>query len=312
MSIAKVEMAINVIKTIKMWDSFLIEYNHESHPNEYICYNMNFSSINLLLETVYSMCDTFLDIVKKQNCILEYTAQNPKNVTEKILMNNNLIQSSWSSLKDHINFSDDTKDLKSIKAKAYIFVGSYTEDNGNIKNIYLFNKKNPILSFKKRIPIFTSQNNTIKKSDEVLIQFSKAFDGMIFDNTLYSINNNFESIFNIEYSYKIICRERLIDLENADIILDIENYKLFASSGHYPQKFITYDNSMINKLRIEEYKIKLSQELHIPIESQTKKFDLSDPKDARNFTLAICGKTKINMFNDGICEVPYSTPLLFF
>lgn len=42
-----------------------------------------------------------------------------------------------------------------------------------------------------------------------------------------------------------------------------------------------------------------------------KKFDLSEPNNAKNFTLAICDKTKFNMFDDGVCEVSSSTPILF-
>lgn len=46
----------------------------------------------LLNDIVSSMCDTFLTIVKKQNNILNYTAQNPKNTTEKLDITSELMQ----------------------------------------------------------------------------------------------------------------------------------------------------------------------------------------------------------------------------
>lgn len=36
-------------------------------------------------------------------------------------------------------------------------------------------------------------------------------------------------------SHKIVCQERLQDLEVADIVDDISSYKLFASSGQNPK-----------------------------------------------------------------------------
>lgn len=311
MSLQKIEAAISTAKKITHWNSLLIEYNHKKNPNEYVCYNINFASTQLLNDIIISMCDAFLSIVKKQNIILDYTAQNPKNVTEKLDVTGQLMKLSWTSLLNHINNSDDSVALKAISANAFIFVGNYEDSDGNERNLYLLTKKNPIISFKKRTQIFLTRNNTIQKTADPLVQFTKCFDMLIVDNILYSINNNFESIFNIEYSYKIVCQERLGELESADIIDDIESYKKFASSGHNPQKFITYNPKIVEKLKKQEYKDLLHNTLHIPINPTTHKFDLNDPKNAKNFTLTICDKTKNNMFDDGVCEVPSSTPLNF-
>lgn len=84
MSLQEIESAINTAKQITQWSSLLIEYNHKRNPNEYVCYNINFASAQLLNDIITSMCDAFLNVVKKQNRILEYTAQNPKNTTEKL------------------------------------------------------------------------------------------------------------------------------------------------------------------------------------------------------------------------------------
>lgn len=152
---------------------------------------------------------------------------------------------------------------------------------------------------------------TIAKTTEPLVQFGKCFDVLIVDNTLYSINTNFESIFNIEYSHKIVCHERLSELETADIVDDIDSYKTFASSGQNPKKFITYNPEIVKKLKKQKYKDLLKNRLHIPVNPATNKFDLSDPKNAKNFTLAICDKAKNNMFDSGVCEVPSSSPISF-
>ncbi|EOR25301.1 hypothetical protein A500_10505 [Clostridium sartagoforme AAU1] len=312
MSYTIIEEGIAKAKEIPTWSSVLVEYNHSKHPNEYICYDMNFSSVDLLSTTITGMCDAFLSIVKKYDKkVIDYTGENPKNVVDKLSTNNTVISTCWNFLIEHINNSDDTTNFKHIKANAYVFIGSYTLSDGTSENIYLITRKNPLLTYKKgRTPIFTSQNNTIAKADEPLVQFSKSFDAIVYKNTMYMINNNCESIFNMEYTHKILCKKHLSELEAANIIANFENYDSFASSGQNPKKFITYDASIVEKLTQTKWKNKLAKDLKIPLDSTTKKFDLHEEANARKFTLAICGKTKLNMFDDGICEVPSSTPLI--
>ena len=114
MSFQKIESAINTAKQITHWNSLLIDYNHKINTNEYVCYNINFASAQLLNDIITSMCDAFLSVVRKQNRILEYTAQNPKNTTEKLNVTSELMQLSWTSLVNHINNSDDSDNLKDI------------------------------------------------------------------------------------------------------------------------------------------------------------------------------------------------------
>ena len=99
MSFQKIETAINTAKQLTHWNCFLIEYNHQKNPNEYVCYNINFASAQLLNDIITSMCDAFLSVVKKQNHILEYTAQNPKNITEKLIQSGHML---GIPLLDHI------------------------------------------------------------------------------------------------------------------------------------------------------------------------------------------------------------------
>lgn len=312
MSYTLIEEGIAKAKEITTWSSVLVEYNHSKHPNEYICHDMNFSSIDLLSTTITNMCDSFLSIAKKYDKkVMNYTGENPKNVVDKLLTSNSVISICWNSLIDHINNSDDTTEFKRIKANAYVFVGSYNLSDVTSENIYLITRKNPLLTYKKgRNPIFTSKNNTIAETDEPLAQFSKSFDAIVYKNNIYMINNNCESIFNMEYTHKIICKKRLAELETTNIIDNFENYSSFASAGQNPKKFITYDVSIVEKLKQTKWKNKLAKDLKIPLDSKTKQFDLHEEVNARKFTLAICGKTKLNMFDYGICEVHGSTPLI--
>lgn len=298
------------VKDIQTWSVALISYDHDSNPCEYTCYPLNFQSDELLRDTIDNMCSSFLSIVdKKDREVQEYTGNNPNSVIDKLSTSHALVSNSWNALIQSINESDDEKNLKAIKANANVFIGTYRADNEE-KNIYLLSRKNPIYTYKKnRSKILVSRKNIIKEIEEPLIQFGKSFDAIIYKNNIYAINNNFESIFHMEYTHRLTCKKYLEIINEADIINDFEAYKNFALSGQHPKKFMTFDTKIIeNIMNTRNLKI-LVDELKIPYDNKEKKFRLDDKKNAEIFTKAICGKTKYNMFTEGVCEVPTSTPL---
>lgn len=298
------------VKDIQTWSVALISYDHDSKPCEYTCYPLNFQSDELLKDTINKMCTTFLGIVdKKDSNVQEYTGNNPNNIIDKLNTSHPLLSNAWNGLIQSINASDDEKDLKVIKAKANVFIGTYKSDNEE-KNIYLLSRKNPIYTYKKnRSKILVSRKNIIKEIEEPLIQFGKSFDAIIYKNNIYAINNNFESIFHMEYTHRLTCKQSLEIIKEADIIDDFETYKNFALSGQHPKKFMTFDKKIIENIMTGRNLKILVNELKIPFDNKEKKFNLDDKKNAEIFTKAICGKTKYNMFTEGVCEVPTSTPL---
>lgn len=313
MSYSLIKEGLQKVNEVSSWKSLLISYDHKTYPNEFTCYIMNFSTSKLLKDVINNMCKTYLYKVNNfEGKVQEYTGFNSKNTIDKISTNSDLISESWNSLIQHINAYDDTTKLKEIEANAFIFVGTYLNENGEHKNLYLLTRKNPIINLEKdrnRSTIFTSQHNTITEATDPLVQFSKCFDALIYNNTAYMINSNCESVFNMEYSHKKICHRCLDELESTNLIKDIDSYRQFATSGQTPKKFITYDKVIVDKLKEPKNQKKLSNYLKIPYNSSTKQFDLSNAEHSKNFTLAICGKTKFNMFDDGLCEVPSSIPL---
>ncbi|WP_139904000.1 DUF4868 domain-containing protein [Clostridium thermarum] len=310
MSYEKIKEGLEKINSITSWSLALINYNHKSRPGEYTCYSLKFQTDELLKKTISEMCTSFISIVNKNgNNIQYYTGTNPKDIVDKILISDTLISHQWNNLIASLNVCDDSVDLKDIKSQAYIFAGTYTIE-GEYHNIYILSRKNPIYTYKKgKGKIFESRHNIIQEITEPLVQFGKTFDALIYDKTMYSINNNFESIFNMEYSHKIVCKSSLEVIENASIIDDFEAYKTFALSGQHPRKFITFDKRIIENIKEESNLNILTQELKIPYDITRGKFNLSDEKHAEVFTKAICGKTKYNMFTGGVCEVPNSIPL---
>jgi hypothetical protein len=308
MSYSLIQEGINQINNLSNLSSFLVKYNHQRNPNQYTCYDFNFSTSQMFLDNLTSMSNAFIRIINKYGNIIQvYTGDNSDKVVNKLSTSSSLICDSWAALKQSFSCSDDTSDIKTLKFNACIFIGTYNNAQGTPENIYFLFKRNPVKSMKKNR--FTFKDNVIVETSDPLIQFPNSFDAMIYKNNLYMINSNCENVFNIEYYYKTICQNSLNIIEQLDIVCDIDAYKTYALAGHTPRNFTTYDSNIVSNLSNNSYKLKFESELNIPIDSTSQKFNLSDPKNARTFTLAICGKIKNNMFENTFCEVPMSTPL---
>jgi hypothetical protein len=315
MSYSLIKEGLERVKEVTSWEAQLIEYDHKTHPDEFKCYTLNFSSPEFLLDVIKGMCDTYSKIVDSYNGkVLEYTGSNPKHVIDKLSTDSDLIHHSWSSLIQHLTTCDDTTSLNDIKANAFIFIGTYPDGSGGSKNLYMITRQNPILNFKKKSfrerPVLSTKNNIITKSNDPLVQFNKSFDALIYNNVVYMINTNCESIFNMEHSYKVICKKCIDELEQENIIKDIDSFRQHAYAQQTPKKFITYDSNVLAMLKTPKGHQLLTKKFKIPFDRSTKKYDLSEDQNAKNFILLICGKTKNNLLDDGLCEVPSSTPLV--
>jgi len=310
MSYQYIEEGINVINSVTSWSLALIEYNHKTHPGEYTCYSLGFQSDELLKSTITDMSGYFLNIIQTNDqMVQEYTGTNSKNVVDRLSVSNDLVKTQWKNLLSSLNECDDNKSLVDIKSNAYIFAGTYSQD-GKDRNIYLLSRKNPVYTYKKgKGKIFESRHNKITEISEPLIQFGKTYDVLIYRDVIYSLNNNFESIFNMEYSHRVICKSSLEIIKKASIIKNYENYEKFALSGQHPRKFISFDKGIVDNIRRKENLDIIVLELKIPYDKNVMKFDLTDISHAELFTKAICNKTKHDMFSDGLCEVPNSIPL---
>ncbi|GEA37656.1 hypothetical protein [Enterocloster clostridioformis] len=94
-----------------------------------------------------------------------------------------------------------------------------------------------------------------------------------------------------------------------DMIEDFDEYVSYANKGQTPKKFISYSSQVVNYLKKPTSREKFAKIFGIPYDKKNKKFDLSNPQNAKNFTLGICGKAKRELTEDSLCEVPMSMPL---
>lgn len=309
MSYDKIIECKNKIENITSWRMNLIHFNHRRAPDKFTCYEVNFDNENDLFEVIKSMYETFTYIIetKYNSTVKQYTGFNPKNCVDKLSTSEEVIEDAWTNLINSIADSDDMTDFNNIKCNAFIFTGTYTNEDDDEKNIHIICKRNPIANYKKKF--FTSVHNELTKIKDPILQFPNCFDAVIFEESLYMINSNCELIFNLEQSHKKICKQRLSEIEALNLITDIEVFNGYALAKHNPRKFRTFDSNILSKICNPEHMESLCSKLHIPFISDTNQIDLSNEDDAINFINVICGRTKRDFFEETLYEVSDFTPL---
>ncbi|WP_317327270.1 Kiwa anti-phage protein KwaB-like domain-containing protein [Turicibacter sanguinis] len=310
MSLQKIVEGKQKLSEVDFWEMALIKYKHpKNSPSHFDCYTVNFTNPDELKALISTMYDNFVGLIQKKfnSDIQMYTGFSSKKCVDKILISDEVIHEPWSNLIQSLSRVDNSKKIKKPNYDAFIFSGTYKNDNQENKNIYILCKNNPVVNFKKKI--FTFTNNTLEENKDTLFNFPKCFDAVIYEDTLYMINLNCETIFNLERSHKNICKKRLSEISQTNIISNMVEFERCALSNKNPQKFLTYNSDILNQFASPENLEELCQELGIAINSSTNQLEFANEKSIKNFISVICGRTKRELFEDSLCEVPTSTPL---
>lgn len=294
--------------TINNWKTVGVSYDHNKHPNQYTSYDINFEKNDLQIRTIKDILSTFTHTIDKKYSYkaMTYTGSNPKTIIDELSIEDPLIKDNWSSLIGSTILSDNTTKLKEVTISAYIFIGYY-QDGDKEKCVYLITRKNPILNYtRKKILIYL---NEVKECNTTLIQFNKCCDALIFDGMLYTINSNFESILNMEYTHKIVCNQSLESIKTYDIVDDFDSYSEYAKKGQTPKRFINYDTKIMEALSRTDIQKKVEDRLHIKINSTNHKYVLDEDEKANLFTNLICGRIKLDFITEAVCEVSSSVDI---
>lgn len=297
MSLDKIKEAMAKLKGVKSWQTLLIEYDHKKRPNNYTCRKFDFAESNERLQIISDAFDVFIyNIDKAGATVKEYTGVNSKSTVEKItdVNINTLIKDSWEKFKASIPSSDDTASVDNKKCSAYAFIATYTDSDGQDKNIYFITKKNPIVNFKKK-HIFSFKSNVVKKSSDPLLQFNKTFDVLIYENNLYSLNLNFEDVFNLERTHKRMTDDGLLKIKSESVIADYSKFDEYAHKGHTPRSFVTFSEANLNLLRDIKARKAIAKKLGLTLDANNK-FVLDDDLKRGSFVKFVCDKLSRHIY----------------
>lgn len=110
-----------------------------------------------------------------------------------------------------------------------------------------------------------------------------------------------EKLFNMERAYKSICAKQIINIIDSNIINDAEIFRNAASSSHNPRKFVSFNESHLNKLKDDVMRKKIGKKFKIPLDGE--KFDMNQQGAADKLVKLLCDRGMIEPFDNNPIEV---------
>lgn len=210
---------------------------------------------------------------------------------------NPLISEEFSKLKEAIAHSDMEIDPLGLKSQAFVFCGSIKVDLKSY-SIKLISMQNPITNLKNK---FLRKNGSFNEITEKVLSIKKTIDVMIIDDTVYMFNFSGENLFHMERAYKAYCAEKLDSDGIREIIADYDAFSLAANKGHNPRKFVSFQDSYLEKLQDSMQRKSISEKFNIPLKET--KFDTEKEENSNKLIKVLCSRGMLDPFDQYPMEV---------
>lgn len=253
---------------------------------------------------VKEISDRYIDeskgVLSSYHDITEYDGSTVDKVIYSLSKTNTLIANEYNTLMEAIANPDTELDPLEFKARAYVLRGIICIDDED-KAIKLISVQNPVTSLKHK---FLRANGTFTEITNKVISLRTSIDVIIMDDTVYMLTLAGENLFNMERAYKAACvgkLEELEEIEQCSIVTDFGAFSSVAGSGHNPRKFVSFNESHLQKLKNSRSRAKMAKKFNIPMNGDL--FDTTQPGAADKIVKLLCDRGMVDPFDDNPMEV---------
>lgn len=209
-----------------------------------------------------------------------------------------LIVSEYNSLMQALANPNSEVDPFEMKARASVLIGQFERDE-TIIPIKLISMQNPITMLKHR---FMQNKGAFQELDKKVLTLRPTIDVLIYGNEVYLFTLNGENLFNMERSYKVLCSDYIAKVQESEIVVNIEKFSSVAGSGHNPRRFVSYNQSHLEKLKNASTRRKIATKFSIPMDGG--KFDTNQEGVTEKIVKILCDKGMVDSFESLPMEVP--------
>lgn len=209
-----------------------------------------------------------------------------------------LIASEYNSLMQALANPNSEVDPFEMKARASVLIGQFERDETTIP-IKLISMQNPITMLKHR---FMQNKGAFQELDKKVLTLRPTIDVLIYGNEVYLFTLNGENLFNMERSYKVLCSDYIAKVQESEIVVNIEKFSSVAGSGHNPRRFVSYNQSHLEKLKNASTRRKIATKFSIPMDGG--KFDTNQEGVTEKIVKILCDKGMVDPFESLPMEVP--------
>jgi hypothetical protein len=302
MSIKKIKAAFELLSTCQTWSIQLLRINNSKrNGTSYIGREITLWPEGALSEFVAEIRQRYTSDEKNGissfQDIVEYDGSTIDHVIYKIAKSEPLISSEYESLMKALASPDTEINPLELKSQAYVLRG-IIEIDGEEKAIKLVSMQNPVTSLKHK---FLKSGGTFKEISDKVLTLRTSIDVVIFDDTIYMLTLAGENLFNMERAYKAVCTDKLQVIKDCNIVTDFEAFSSIASSGHNPRKFVSFNDTHLQKLKNANSRKRIAKKFRITMDGD--KFDSSKPDTADKLVKLLCDRGMVDPFDDNPMEV---------
>lgn len=305
MSISKIKSVFENVATCDAWSLQLLQIkkskrNGTTYCGREITLSPEGTLTNFLTEISDRYCSQEKGLEKMFESVTDYDGSIVDKTIYKLTTDNELISTEYPSFVEAIGNPDSEVDPLEFSTQAYLLKGVISIC-GEELSIKMISMQNPVTSLKHK---FLCAYGTFTEISDKVISLRTAIDVVIIENTVYMLTLAGENLFNMERAYKSVCEKQTTNIIDSNIINDAEAFSSIASCGHNPRKFVSFNESHLQKLKNTNSRKKMSKKFSIPLDGD--KFDMSQPGAADKLVKLLCGRGMVDPFDDNPMEVSSS------
>lgn len=305
MSISKIKSIFENVSTCEAWSLQLLRIKNSkstgiTYSTREITLSPEGSLTKFLSEISHRYCSEEEGLEEMFESVTDYDGSTVGKTIYKLTIDNDLISKEYPELIKSIGNPDSEVDPLEFSAQAYILNGIISMDEEEL-SVNLISMQNPVTSLKHK---FLRANGTFTEISDKVISLRTAIDVVIVDKTVYMLTLAGENLFNMERAYRSVCKKEITNITDLGIINDTEAFKTVASHGHNPRKFVSFNESHLQKLKDANNRKKISKKFNIPLDGD--KFDVSQPEVADKLVKLLCDRGMVDPFDDNPMEVSSS------
>lgn len=305
MSISKIKSVFENVATCDAWSLQLLQIkkskrNGTTYCGREITLSPEGTLTNFLTEISDRYCSQEKGLEKMFESVTDYDGSIVDKTIYKLTTDNELISTEYPSFVEAIGNPDSEVDPLEFSTQAYLLKGVISIC-GEELSIKMISMQNPVTSLKHK---FLCAYGTFTEISDKVISLRTAIDVVIIENTVYMLTLAGENLFNMERAYKSVCEKQTTNIIDSNIINDAEAFSSIASCGHNPRKFVSFNESHLQKLKNTNSRKKMSKKFSIPLDGD--KFDMSQPGAADKLVKLLCDRGMVDPFDDNPMEVSSS------
>lgn len=302
MSIEKIRAVFANTATCRNWFLQLLQVKTSKRDGTtYTGREVTLSPVGTLDSFVSEISSRYNDaekgVLQKYHDIRDYDGSTFDKTIYRLEKDNDLIATEYTVLIEAIASPDAEINPLDFKAQAYLISGSIQIEN-EPHVVKLISMQNPITTLKHK---FLHASGTFKEITDKVISLRTSIDVVILDDVIYMLTLAGENLFNMERAYKATCESKILDIQACDIVNDFDSFCAVAKRGHNPRKFVSFNDSHLQKLRNANSRKKMSRKFGIPMIGD--QFDTTQPEASDKLVKLLCDRGMIDPFDDNPMEV---------